>query len=75
MNAGPWFEYTEHDNTIRSYECTNCKKASGRMYKRFVTEGETTHKEYKIVCSFCGRNTGAHLRKTLARKVWNPDGE
>lgn len=76
VETSEWKQYVEHDGKIINYKCEFCKRGSGRMYRRFVTEksGET-RKEYKITCSICGRSTGLHYHKRLTRQIWDALGE
>lgn len=68
-----WAQYIEHDGSIKVYTCPECKGPS-HMVRRIVTEPvDGSHKEYKMVCDFCGHQSTVHLRKSLTRSVWESE--
>lgn len=66
-----WGIYVEPDRTMRKYYCCECKKFSGYMHTRTVTDrDDNTHREYKIVCDFCSHKGPLHWSKNLAEHSW-----
>lgn len=65
-------KYTPWDICDNTYQnCFPCRSDSAVMKSRRVTgrDGDS-HKEYIIVCTYCGQSSGIHLSKNLTLFDW-----
>lgn len=73
--TGPWSYYYEQNGQRILYICPKCKKHSGYMKRREVSEPSgDSHNEYRIVCNNCDFAGSVHWSKLLAEKTWEAEG-
>lgn len=71
---GEWMEYKEGPKE-KFYRCPECKRWSGRMYRRDIYEPSgDSHREFRIVCRECEHKSGVHWSKALTELTWEAAG-
>ena len=78
MKTDQWKPYVDGKNEQKLYYCSKCRKNEGRMMYRYISEDsdpDHMHKEYKVICTKCGKQGSMHYSLRLAEYGWGAMNE